>query len=335
LNIRNRPAGRIVVVRIGRAEPVEEREVLLGRVRPGVEELVLVDGAVRAALAGRAVVGAVEDQRVVELPRLLEVVDDATDLGVGVLREPGVDLRHAREEPLLLVGERVPRAHRVAFAERARRHRVERRELGALGQDPLLDHAREHPLAVRLVAVVELPFVALDVVRRRVVGRVVRARAEPQVPRPVRLALLRVADELQRLVGEVLREVVAVLRAVRLVDVVVVLGEVGIPLIRLAADEAVKAVVSLAQGPILLRRAHRPRVDRDVVVLPDPEHAPAGVAQDGRDRRALARDVGVVAGEPCRGLRDRGEPVLVVVPPGEEDRPRRRAERRGVPFANR
>jgi hypothetical protein len=56
-----------------------------------------------AALAGSAVVGAVEDQGVVELPRLLEVVDDPAHLGVGVLREAGVDLGHAGEQPLLVV----------------------------------------------------------------------------------------------------------------------------------------------------------------------------------------------------------------------------------------
>jgi hypothetical protein len=52
--------------------------------------------------------------------------------------------------------------------------------------------------------------------------------------------------ELESLVGEILREVVAVLGAVGLVDVVVVLGKVGIPLVRLAAEEAVEAVVPQA-----------------------------------------------------------------------------------------
>ena len=42
-------------------------------------------------------------------------------------------------------------------------HRVERRQLGALRQDALLDHARQHPLAVGLVAVVELALVLVDV----------------------------------------------------------------------------------------------------------------------------------------------------------------------------
>ena len=111
---RERPAGRVVVVGVGRAELVDRRDVVLDAVRPGVEEVVLVDRAVRAALARGAVVGGVEDDRVVELPGLLEVVDDPPDLVVGVLRVGGVDLGHAGEQPLLVVGERVPRAHRSA-----------------------------------------------------------------------------------------------------------------------------------------------------------------------------------------------------------------------------
>ena len=88
----------------------------------------------------------------------------------------------------------------------------------------------------------------------------------------------------QRLVGEVLGQVVAVLGQVRLVDVVVVLGQVGIPVVGLAADEAVEAVVALPERPVLLRGPHRPLVDRHVVVLADPVRDPAGVAQDVRHR---------------------------------------------------
>jgi hypothetical protein len=164
------------------------------------------------------------------------------------------------------------------------------------------------------------------------VGRVVGSWAEPQVPGLLRLRLLGVADHAQRLVGEVLGEVVAVLGPVRLLDVAVVLGEVRVPLVGLAADEPVEAVVAQPEGPVLLRRAHRPRVDRRVVVLADPERAPAGVAQHGRHGGVLTRDVGVVAGEPGRGLGDRGEPVLMVVAPGQEHRTRRRAQRGRVPL---
>ena len=161
---------------------------------------------------------------------------------------------------------------------------------------------------------------------------VVGAGAEPQVPGLVGLGLLGVADHPQRLVGEVLGQVVAVLGQVRLVDVVVVLGEVGIPVVRLAADEPVEPVVALAERPVLLRGPHRPLVDGDVVVLADPERRPPGVTQDVGHRGVLRRDVRAVPGEAGRGLRDRREPVQVVVAPGQQRRARRRAQRRRVPL---
>ena len=51
--------------------------------------------------------------RVVELPGGLEVVEDATDLVVGVRDEAGEHLGHAGEQSLLVAGERVPRTHGV------------------------------------------------------------------------------------------------------------------------------------------------------------------------------------------------------------------------------
>jgi hypothetical protein len=86
-----------------------------------------------------------------------------------------------------------------------------------------------------------------------VVGGVVRAGAEPEGPRLLRLRLLRVPDELECLVGEVLGEVVALLRLVGLVRVVVVFGEVRVPLVGLAADEPIEAVVAQAERPELFR----------------------------------------------------------------------------------
>ena len=128
----HRPAGGVVVVGRHRAELVDEREVLLHVVGHGVEEVVLVDRAVRAALARGAVVGDPDDERVVELAGLLEVVDQASGLVIGVGAVAGVDLGHAGEEPLLVCGERVPRTHQVTGRERLAvdalhvRHRVHR-----------------------------------------------------------------------------------------------------------------------------------------------------------------------------------------------------------------
>jgi hypothetical protein len=116
-----------------------------------------------------AVVGAVHDDRVLQLPGLLEVVDDPAHLGVRVLREAGVHLGHAREEALLVVGEARPRADGVALHDLALGQRVDRGQLRVLREDALLDHARQDPLAVGLVAVVEPALVLVDVLLRGVV----------------------------------------------------------------------------------------------------------------------------------------------------------------------
>ena len=64
---RRRPAGRIVLVGVRSAEPVDQLQVLRELVGIAVEELVLVHRSVRAALARRAVVGGVDDDGVLQL----------------------------------------------------------------------------------------------------------------------------------------------------------------------------------------------------------------------------------------------------------------------------
>jgi hypothetical protein len=86
-------------VRVGgrAAEVVDPREIGLDRVGHVVEEFVLVERPVRAALAAGAVVGHHHDQRVLELPGLVQVVQEPADLVVGVRDESGVGLRHPDE----------------------------------------------------------------------------------------------------------------------------------------------------------------------------------------------------------------------------------------------
>ena len=93
------PAPRVVAVRVRAADVVEAVGDDLVDVLPhAVEEAELVHHAVRAALAGGAVVGEDHEQRVVEQPRLLEEVDEPADLVVGVLE-------HRRERLLQPGGE--------------------------------------------------------------------------------------------------------------------------------------------------------------------------------------------------------------------------------------
>jgi hypothetical protein len=110
------------------------------------------------------------------------------------------------------------------------------------------------------------------------VRRVIRARTVPEVPRLLGPRLLRVADEADRRVGDVLGEVIPLFRTVGLFDEVVVRDQFGVSLIGLAADEAIEAVVAEAERPVLPVRADVERVHRHVVILPDPERAPPRIA---------------------------------------------------------
>ena len=99
--------------------------LVLHRHGDAVEGGELVRRAVEHALGARAVVAAdVDDQRVVELAHVLDRLDDAADLVVGVGEIGGVDVRLPDEELLLVGVERVPlpaasSARRSAWRSRA------------------------------------------------------------------------------------------------------------------------------------------------------------------------------------------------------------------------
>ncbi|MNX95423.1 hypothetical protein D3C86_1276950 [compost metagenome] len=97
------PTGGIVIVGGRSAEVVEVLEVLAQGVGNAVEELVLVDRAVRAPLSAGSVIRDDHDHRVGELIGFLQEVEKATDLRVGIAHEARVDLRHADEEALLIL----------------------------------------------------------------------------------------------------------------------------------------------------------------------------------------------------------------------------------------
>ena len=332
-----RPADRIVVVGRRRTKLVEVVEVLLDRVGDPVEELVLVDRTVRTAFARGAVVGNKHHDRVVEVPGLLEEVEQPPDLVVGVREEASKDLGHAAEQLLLLVREGVPWSDHVerrpglALDALFLRIRVQRGQLGALREDPELLLSFENKLAIGLVAHVELALVLLDPLLRRVMRSVAGAWAEVHEERLVGRDRLGVLDELDRLVGEVRGQVVSVLGHGRLVDRVVVVDQVGIPLVGLAAEEAVVALEPAPDRPVALRGGHVHLVGGDEVPLAEHVRVPPTLAEDLGERGALEWDVPVRVRVTRCGLCDAGHPVGGVVAPGQQRGARRRAERGRVP----
>ena len=247
---RRRPAGRVVVVGFRAAQCVEILHVLAQFIRVAVEELVLVHRTVGRTFAGGAIVGAVEDQRVLQLAGLLQVVDDPANLNIGVLGEASEDLGHPGEQLALVGVELSPRPHEVDLVGDVLGKRVQRGEFGALRHHAALDHPSQDPLAVGLVAVVELALVLGDVILGRMVRGVVGAGAEPHVPRLGGRGRVLVAQHPQRLVSQVLRQVVALVGAIRRLDEAVVFDQVGIPVVGLPAQEAVEPVETLGQRPL-------------------------------------------------------------------------------------
>ena len=256
-------------------------------------------------------------------------------------QEARVDLGHPREQPLLVVRERVPRSRGVHRRERlavrsgarlGRPDRVDLRQLG-LGRDEahrLL--AGERRLAHGLVAHVELALVPVGPLLRGVVGRVGRAGRVVQEERLVGRDGLRVHDELDGLVGDVLAEVVALVGRLRLVHRVVVVDQLREPLAGLGAEEPVEALEAATRRPVAPRRGQVHLDRRAQVPLADHVGVPAALAEDLGQHPVLGRDRPAGVGEPAGALGDAGHAVAGVVAAGQQAGPRRRAQGRRVPL---
>ena len=200
-----RPRGRdvrrrvVVAPGVDAAVLVDQLELLFRRDVDAVQERHLVERAGRRPLEARAVVAPdVEDQRVVHVAHLLDRVEEAADVPVGVVLEARVDLHLPRVELLRGVVERVPRVE----------------EIGPLGQLRVLrDHAElllplEDLLADLVPALVELALVLVRPLLRDVVRRVGAAGRVVEEPRLLRILRADGVQPLDRLVRQVVREVV-------------------------------------------------------------------------------------------------------------------------------
>ena len=143
-----------------------------------------------------------------------------------------------------------------------------------------------------------------------------------------RLLLARPGD---RLVGQVLGQVVALGRRLRRLDRRRALVERRIPLVVLAADEAVEVLEAAAAGRPRVERARRARLpDRHLVALAELRGRVAIELERQRERRLGVGQHRAVAGRGGRDLGDAAHADRVVVAAGEQRLPRRRAQRRGV-----
>ena len=253
---------------------------------------------------------------------VLERIEHPSDVVVGVLHEGGVHFHLALEHRLRACGSMASQAgislwRGVSSASAPTR--------------PSAFCLRERDLALLVPAVRELALVLLDPVLRHVMRRVRGARREVDEERLVRkqrLLLSRPGDEL---VGQVFGQVVALGRRLRRLDRCRALIERGIPLVVLAADEAVEVLEPAAAGRPRVERTRGARLPhRDFVALAELRGRVTIQLERERQRRLRVGQHRALARRSRGDLRDAAHADRVVVASGEQRLPRRRAQRRGV-----
>ncbi len=274
-----------------------------------------------AAFRARAVVAVdVDHQRVVQLAHVVHRLDHPADEIVGIGDVGGVDLGLLDEELLLLVRGLVPRLEDV---------RGPRRQLRVLRHDAELLLVGEDGVAQGVPAIVEEVHV-VDLVHP-LLGRVVRgmhaARHVIEEERLVRLDLVHAVEVVDRVVRHAGDEVPARL-PVEWVDLRGVAEKIRLPLVGVAADEAVEIFKSLSDGPVVEGSDLARLEGRHVVVLAEPGSCVAIVAKDAPDGRLVLGNDAVVAGVARRLLGDDAKAGGMVVAAGDQRRARRRAQRR-------
>ena len=237
---------------------------LLHRESVAVEIGDLVRRAVHRAFGAHAVVAEdVDDQRVVEQAQLLDGFDDAADLVVAVGHVGGPDVDLAKVELLLVGRQRLPLGEEVRPG----------RKLGVRRHHAQLLLVCEDALADRVPAVVEQMHRA-DLVHPllgRMVWRVRRARRVVDEPGPFRVGRGLRGDVLDAVIRHRGDQVPLALLAVVGVDRCRVAEQAArLPLVGVAADEAVKIAVALPDRPVGERSLRARLPDRHVVVLAEP-----------------------------------------------------------------
>src|SRR5262249_56311511 len=151
--------------------------------------------------------------------------------------------------------------------------------------------------AQRLRAVVEAAPVTIDPRARCLMRRVRSAGREIEEEWLLGRRLVQVLHGANRLVGEVLGQMVAVLGRARRLDEPVVAHQLRGPLVGVAVQEAVVALEAEAERPALERTGRALLPARRQVPLADRDRGVARVPQESWQRARRARDAAVVTGE--------------------------------------
>ena len=240
---------------------------------------------------------------------------------VDVLEESGIDLHLAGEDRPHLLRRLVPGGN---LGGPRGQFRVRR-------DDPELLLPLEDLLAQLVPALIELALVLVDPLLGHVVRGMAGAGREIHEERLVRHQRLLLARPLDRLVGQVLGEVIALLGCLLRLDRRRAFVNGRIPLVGLAADEPVEVFEPAASGRPLVERPHRARLpDRHFVALAELRRRVAIEFEGHRERRLVLRQHRRVAGRRGRDLADAAHVHRVVIAAGQQRLACRRAQRRRV-----
>jgi hypothetical protein len=183
--------------------------------------------------------------------------------------------------------------------------------------------SRKHLLAVGVPAVVELSRVLVGPSLGDLMRRMVGAGREVQEERFVGSSLLEVGDETNRPVGQILAEVIALLRRLRRLDLVVDVHQVRVVLVGIAPEKAVVTLETTSERPAVIRARGADLLGRGQVPLAHAIGRVAVLEQHFRQEPVLERDCAVRAGETCRPLGDARHRIRMVVAASEHARTRR------------
>ena len=262
--------------------------------------------------AGAIVAHDVHDERVVELARGAEALDQAADLVIGEGHVGGVVLHQARVHLPGVGTLRVPGGNLAG----------PRGELRAPGNDADLELPGVREFALLVPAVVERAAELRAPLGGGVMRRVHAGGAEVVEPGLAGVGGPDVPGPGDGLVGHVGGEVVALRGRLRLRNPGRVAVDRGIVLVRLALIEAVEIVEPEAGGPAVERAGGTDVGLRRVVPLAEHGRGVAAVAEHLRYERGAARQDSGVAGEPRAHLDDHPRADRVVIAAGEQRAPR-------------
>ena len=218
-----------MVVRKRPAHVVQPGEVGFDAAVQAVARALVVIGAVGSARRARAVVRDGQHDGVVALAESVDLLEQARDLHVGVVEEPGKHLFEPRGKALLVGAQLIPRLHTA----------IARREALVPGQQPRSLLPREDSRSRRVPAVVEPAPVLVGVGPGHMVGGVPSGERHVQEERLVRRCRHQLPQPLVGVVDDAFRQVVAIARRL---DTLVAEDQFRAPLVGLAGQEAVEPV---------------------------------------------------------------------------------------------